>query len=204
MMKALLCLNGKNPSKKVIDHIDLSRFDFVVCADGAYDYARHFCTPDLVIGDFDSCRGLPEGVEYIRYEEDKDQTDGELCVRYLIEAGCKNLTVIGADGGRDDQYFANVFLLNICLDSKLTARIVTDSCEIVLSEGGRYECKPGATVSLLPFGGDAHINSTEGLKYSIFERKLTNLHTLSVSNVALGDSFSVCVSSGKLLIFLSY
>lgn len=203
-MDALLCLNGKIPGDKVLDHINMSRFDFIVCADGAYNYARYFCTPNLVIGDFDSCCELPDGVESIRYDEDKDQTDGELCVRYLIGAGCKSLTIIGADGGRDDQYFANIFLLNICLDRNITARIVTDSCEIMLSEGGSFACKPGAAVSLLPFDRDVHINSTEGLKYGIFERKLTKLHTLGVSNVAPGDSFSVRVSSGKLLVFLSY
>ncbi len=67
---------------------DIKPDDFVICADGGYNYAVKFnITPDCIIGDMDSVKTDISGKETMVYPREKDYTDGELAVRLAIEKG---------------------------------------------------------------------------------------------------------------------
>ena len=57
--------------------------DKVVCADGGMTVCP--VTPHLLVGDFDSFSSTPEGVEIIRHNPKKNDTDGTLAVKSTIE-----------------------------------------------------------------------------------------------------------------------
>jgi thiamine pyrophosphokinase len=59
--------------------------------------------------------------------------------------------------------------------------------------------KQGDTVSLIPFGGDAHGIRTQGLEYPLNDESLFFGPTRGVSNVLLGVEARVSLKSGMLL-----
>ena len=62
----------------------------VICADSGYDNAL-LCgiVPDVIIGDMDSVQNkLPSDVKQIKLKCEKDDTDTEACIDYLVDSGC--------------------------------------------------------------------------------------------------------------------
>lgn len=164
-MKGILLLNG-DPYRGEID----SKNAFVVCCDGAYNWAHGKVRIDRNIGDFDSiAKGVkidppPEEV----YSAEKDYTDGEIGLRQLLKEGCSSIGIYGGEGGREDHFLGNLHLLYYAFLCGVRATMYTARSEIFLTKGKtvlRDLC--GKTVSLLPFGGDAHIIDGDGFKYSL-------------------------------------
>ena len=88
------------------------RDDLVICADGGYDALLSRGTRcDLLVGDLDSVKSVPLGVEIIRHKVEKDETDMHLCYLEGRKRGYKNFVILGGTGGRDDHTFANYSLL---------------------------------------------------------------------------------------------
>ena len=74
-------------------------------------------TPDVLIGDFDSADLSGEkgervkNIKKIRHPAQKDDTDSMLAVKYALELGCKNITLIGGLDSRIDHTLANLCCL---------------------------------------------------------------------------------------------
>lgn len=91
-------------------------FACVVAVDGGYASLGELgCTPDVVMGDFDSLgyvpQGLPDAVELHQYPTHKDESDMELALCLAQERGFEEVEVYGAIGGRLDHTLANLQLL---------------------------------------------------------------------------------------------
>jgi thiamine pyrophosphokinase len=71
----------------------------------------------------------------------------------------------------------------------------------VLHPGATLELRgePGDTVSLIPFGGDAHGIVTDGLEYPLRDESLRFGPARGVSNVMLAERATVRFQSGLLL-----
>ena len=69
--------------------------DFVVCADKGYEFCKNAdITPDLIIGDFDSCQiDLPQDVKTIKLNPVKDDTDTLSCIKKALEYYSKKFNV---------------------------------------------------------------------------------------------------------------
>lgn len=69
-----------------------------------------------------------------------------------------------------------------------------------------FPCQKGQTISLIPIDGAAHAVTTSGLRWNLnAENGYTTLdkNFLSVSNVALGTSFSISIGQGKILCIIN-
>jgi thiamine pyrophosphokinase len=73
-------------------------------------------TPALIVGDLDSLSAADvlywneQGVQFIRHDQRKDETDLELALLRAQGLGRNEALVLGALGGRWDQTFANLLL----------------------------------------------------------------------------------------------
>lgn len=162
----------------------------VICCDGAYSWAKDKVKIDENLGDFDSLDETPYPAPLKKFPSEKNETDGELAVSRALELGATDVVFYGGGGGREDHFLGNLHLLLKAKEAgALTAVLKTNGAEIHLCGKGEqgFICKKGATVSLLPFGGEAHIMDMWGLKYAEKELSLCYGSTRGISNVTDSD-----------------
>jgi thiamine pyrophosphokinase len=202
---SLLICNGAVP------HQNLALFlahcaDHVVCADGGANQAYEYgVRPELIIGDLDSLRCDARvhfetlGVE-IRRLRDQEDTDFEKALKYLRDAGVKNLAVLGLTGRLLDHTLGNLSIL---------MRYVNDFAFIIYDEHYRidvlrserdFSATPGGRVSLIPLLAAEDI-STSGLAYPLQREALIFGEREGTCNTALSSSFRIELSKGTLLVF---
>ncbi len=177
--------------------------DLVIAADGGYDnLLRIGVVPDVLIGDFDSIRALPSGVETLRYPCEKDDTDTYLAYREGVRRGYADFVIFGGVGGRVDHTLANYALL---LHSRKAGHRVTlvgggtETC-VLINEGRRVSLPKGATVSVFAMNSVANGVTIKGLKYTVENATLTEDVPLGVSNSSLGEEGYIEVKDGALLV----
>ena len=70
------------------ENISLEKNDFVIAVDGGYQYCLNFnIHPDLVVSDFDSYPHEIKGIEILRSQPEKDDTDMMLAILAGLERG---------------------------------------------------------------------------------------------------------------------
>jgi thiamine pyrophosphokinase len=209
MPRAIIFANGVLPNPIAARSL-LRDDDFIVAADGGLHNALACgATPHAVVGDFDSLTptelaGLEKaGARIIRHPVEKNETDLELAVRFVLENRFDVILVVGALGGRLDQTIGNIALLanvppgvDIRLDDGCEEVILVDS-RVVLTG------KPGDTVSIIPWGAAAEGISTENLRYPLFGETLHPHKTRGISNEMLDDHSTVQLSNGRLIVIHS-
>lgn len=93
----------------------------VICADNGL--SRIDVTPVAVVGDLDSLENRKDGLNYVVFPKEKDETDGQLALLYAKQAGYDAVTIYGATGGDIGQILGNIGLLKYAKDIKIDARI---------------------------------------------------------------------------------
>ncbi len=181
---------------------------YVLCCDGAYSWAKGRVKIDETLGDFDSLKEIPHPAPLQTFPAEKDETDGELAVDRALELGAEELIVFyGGGGKREDHFLGNLHLMYKAMRAGVK-RVVsrTNGARIFLcGEGGQeFVCQKGQTVSLLPFGGDAHIMEIGGLKYAPDDLWLCYGSTRGISNLTVnGEGFSFRVTKGYALVIIN-
>ncbi len=198
--KAIILLNGE-PYKGKIDDKNAR----VYCCDGAYEWAKGSVRIDENLGDFDSLSYLPEPPPSKIYPSEKNYTDGELALYRAIDAGANRIEIYGGGGKREDHFLGNLHLLYAANGRGVFAEMVTNHARIFL-HSGQGSCVlsgvKGKTVSIVPFGGDAHILSSSGLYYPLPERFVYG-STRGISNVVTEDEARFSLKSGSVLVIVN-
>lgn len=183
--------------------------DIVVCCDGGYDKSDR-C--DVLIGDMDSIRSFvgekdlkAKGIEVINLERDKDFTDGEAGLKYLIDKGVKEIMIYGLDGGRLDHIIGNIGLMSFALENG--AKSVVAKCNnftaYMLDKPAEINVEIGTTISISPFTDYVHIIKTKGLKYAINDGVLKKNSSLSYSNLSTEKVVAIGVECGQCLVIVN-
>ena len=183
----------------------------VVAADGGARWlAAQGLRPHMLVGDLDSLdrhdieRLQGSGARVISHPAEKDASDTELAVQAAIAAGADRIVLLGALGGsRLDHELANVMLLVEPALSPVEIRLQRGTTLVRCISGAHslaIEAGVGATVTLLPLGGDAIGVSTEGLNYPLQEETLVMGRSRGLSNVVVEQPASVSVRAGSLLV----
>lgn len=183
--------------------------DIVVCCDGGYDKSDR-C--DVLIGDMDSIRSFvgekdlkAKGIEVINLERDKDFTDGEAGLKYLIDKGVKEIMIYGLDGGRLDHIIGNIGLMSFALENG--AKSVVAKCNnftaYMLDKPAEINVEIGTTISISPFTDYVHIIKTKGLKYAINDGVLKKNSSLSYSNLSTEKVVAIGVERGQCLVIVN-
>lgn len=181
----------------------------VLCADGAYRWAKRKIKIDENLGDFDSLDETPFPPPKEIYPTQKDCTDGEIALEKalaLVEAGkASRIEIYGGGGGREDHFLGNLHLLYRAQKSGVFCVMKTNYADIFVAEGKIVlENVKGKTVSLFPFGGDAHIMDSAGLFYAAEDLTLPYGVCRGVSNVATADRAEIFCDKGVLLVFVNH
>ena len=198
MNRAVILLNGE-PYLGQIDDKDA----VVYCCDGAYEWAKGRVRIDETLGDFDSLEYLPDPPPKEIYPSEKNFTDGEIALFRAVEAGAEYIQIYGGGGGREDHFIGNLHLLLAAKKRGSYAEMITAHARIFLGEGEVRLCGcKGKTVSIVPFGGDAHIMESEGLKYPLDRLTLEYGTARGISNVVTEDEARFVAASGRVLVFV--
>ena len=180
--------------------------DFVIAADGGYDYIQSAgIRADVLIGDFDSLGALPkyqnDNMIIQRLPKEKDQTDMLAALQYGLERGFSDFHMYGGTGGRLDHTIANIQCL---------AYLVNHGARGYLHDGGsvatamtgelRLAARKRGMISIFALGASADGVWLRGLKYELENARLSADFPLGVSNEFTGQNVYIQVERGILLI----
>ena len=197
----VILANGEFPTNSYAIKV-LQNATIIICTDGsANQLSKINKIPDFVIGDFDSIENKNNFSIEVKVENsDQNNNDLEKAVEFFLKKyPGENLTIIGANGLRDDHNLANLLILDK-FSKYLSIVMLSNYFKIFINKGKNiYSCKPNQTISLLPLKIINNI-TTEGLKYNLVKDKLTP-NSLGISNIALENQFMIN-SSENIFVFV--
>jgi thiamine pyrophosphokinase len=205
-MNCLIITGGDLPEINDIKRY-ISAAGLVIGVDGTADFFyNNNIIPDVLIGDFDTADPdcvlelEKNGSEVCRLSAEKNETDTEAALDYAIRRGAKEITILGALGGRADHAISNIMMLVRADSKEAKCRIVDSSCELFVSNNDiTLSGKLGQTVSILPLTGEVSVTSF-GLKYPLNSLLLKWGSSRGISNIIIGDNAHISISGGYALI----
>jgi thiamine pyrophosphokinase len=207
LQRIIIFANGDLPDLTKARQL-LHAGDTVFCADGGTRHALALhVRPDLILGDLDSADGealqkyKEEGVDIATFPRDKNETDLELAINRAIELAPSHIIIIAALGGRLDQTIANITLLADPRLASFDVRLDDGVEEILLCRDQvDVQGRSADLVSLIPWQGEVRGVQTRGLKWPLHRETLYPDKTRGVSNEMTGDSASISIDAGMLLV----
>ncbi|HEX7620848.1 MAG TPA: thiamine diphosphokinase [Anaerolineales bacterium] len=211
MSRVVIFVNGHLPDLEQVRRL-IRPADIFLAADGGTRHALALgLVPSLVIGDLDSLndedrRTLEAArTEIRRYPSNKDETDLELALHYGVETGFDQILIVAALGDRLDQTLGNLALLTGSSLAGLDVR-VDDGVEQAwfVRTNATVEGNPGDIISLIPWGGEVTGITTDGLRWPLRDETLQPHKTRGLSNELIGETASISLKSGLLLVVHSH
>lgn len=177
----------------------------VVCADSGYDHCAALALhPHLLVGDFDSVRGvLPEGLPRLALPSEKDHTDTTHAVEEALRRGARRILLAGMLGGRMDHTLANLQSLAFltkqgrfaCLtDGRTDVYAVRGPGQIELPRRERYY------FSLLSLTERCEGVWIRGAKYPLSDYTLLFDNPRAISNEFLSGPAAISLTSGIMAV----
>jgi thiamine pyrophosphokinase len=157
-------------------------------------------TPDLFVGDVDSCSGAPRNVPSIVFPQDKDYSDLSGALREIAARKIDLVVVAGLVGGRLDHEWAN--LQEVGRQAPAFAGVVAPTDRgtvLVTSRGATIGTEPGRTFSVFPLGSMATV-TLRGARWEL-ERRRIREGSHGLSNVT-GPRLVLDVHSGVVALVL--
>jgi thiamine pyrophosphokinase len=154
--------------------------------------------PDLFVGDVDSARRVPRGIDACVYPIAKDFSDLSGALRESRKLGAAIVVIAGFLGGRLDHEWAN--LLEVAAAARDFAGIVAPSSRglvAITSLGLRARTRPRKPVSVFATGGGARV-SVRGVSWELSRKRLPP-GSLGLSNVT-GTQLAVDVHQGVVAV----
>jgi thiamine pyrophosphokinase len=171
----------------------------LVAVDGGLDTCRAIRTkPSLFVGDLDSARKPPSGVESLIYPIEKDFSDFAGALVELAKRGASIVVVAGLLGGRLDHEWAN--LLEVGSAARRFEGLLAPSSRglvAVTARGIRAKTTPRRFVSLFAAGRGARV-TLRGTWWTLTRARLKP-GSLGLSNVT-GDRLSLDVHEGVAVV----
>lgn len=180
---------------------------YILCADSGLRLAeRMYCTPDLVLGDFDSLGAVPESLPHMTVPVEKDDTDTMLAVRVALERGFRDIRIYGAFGGRLDHTLANLQTLEYIRKQGADGMLcgVRDSARMLCGgESVKLNGRPGWSLSLFSWSEICTDVWISGVHYPLANGVLTRSFPRGVSNQIIAEQAEISCGSGMLLVMQS-
>ena len=118
MRKKAVIFTGGVCNLGKIDNNIAEDADLILAADSGYHKAVALeIKPQMLIGDFDSIfdgqseKAFPTDIEIRKSPCEKDETDTMLACEIAVEAGARELLIVGGTGGRADHGLSNILYL---------------------------------------------------------------------------------------------
>lgn len=207
VQRIIIFANGELPDLNKA-RLLLRADDYIICADGGTRHALALeLQPHLIIGDMDSAQ--KEQLQALQktdvalelFSHDKNETDLELAINRAMELKPEQILILAALGGRLDQTLGNIALLTDSRLSTFNVRLDDGVEEIFLCRAqAQVRGESGDLVSLIPWQGAVTGIRTKKLKWALNNESLSPDKTRGISNEMLGDTASISITSGLLLI----
>lgn len=200
-MKALIFSGGRFSG--IPEWIKINEYDFIVAADSGYLSAQSVgIIPDIFVGDFDSLSEIEvKSKEIIRLLPIKDMTDTQEAIDVAAARGAKEITILGALGGRIDHAIANLHLLKYGRKKGLSIKIEDcDSSVSLITKPTRIKKRPGFCLSLIPLT-DCNGVSISGVFYPLKNASMPVGNPYGISNEFVDDAL-IEVKTGDMLLML--
>jgi len=208
LKNALIVCNGNPPPKSLLYQL-WEKTTYHVAADGGANLlVKRNYAPDVVVGDFDSLdsktREKIPNVKFIHITE-QETNDADKSVRHCLKLGFKEIHLLSADGGRQDQFISGLeILFKYSAQARLVSWTQMERMEFINSNW-EENIDPGTTLSILPVFGGAQGIVTKGLKYSLNNQNLIPGKSPSgVSNLVVSNPVSVNIKKGSLLLLVQH
>ena len=209
-MRALILSNGKPPEKQLIEKY-WRESQLTVAVDGAVHYLKRYALlPDLLVGDLDSSPAGTEqefaqkGVEIVKLNPVKDDTDTLSALKIAIERGAKQIVLLGGMGSRMDHTLANIALCLYAANRGVEMTLADEKNIISLRRGEvRLTGRPGDILSLLPLSDGVALDRSRGLKYPLDHLALKMEYPVGVSNELTEQTASFEIRGGWALVMRS-
>jgi thiamine pyrophosphokinase len=199
---AVLALEGASRADLARSLALAAAFDvkpILVAVDGGLATFRKLrLRPDLFVGDVDSARRVPRGIDACVYPVAKDFSDLSGGLRESRKLGAEIVVIAGFLGGRLDHEWAN--LLEVAAAARGFAGIAAPSSRglvAITSLGLRARTRPRKPVSVFAMGGGARV-TVRGASWELV-RKALPPGSLGLSNVT-GTRLSVDVHQGVVAV----
>lgn len=177
--------------------------DFIIAADKGYDTVISFkLEPDLVVGDFDSLKRVPEAKNVISLPVRKDETDVGYAVKKGFERGYTEFVIYGAVGGLLDHTFANVAIAHDIARRGAKALMIGEeySFTVLHDDLIRFDARQSGRISVFALGRTAKGINIRGLGYEVENLTIECTDHIGVSNEFIGQAAEISVRKGDLLV----
>ena len=178
---------------------------YVICADSGYKKCIEYgAKPHLIVGDFDSSDYPDVDCEIIRLNCRKDDTDTFHCVKYAVENGYEDITVLGGIGSRLDHTYSNILSILYCFENNVKARLVNTNTCVTVEEGsveitkGKYKY-----FSFFALFDKCTGVTVEGAEYNLNKADVLPTDQFTQSNELLQERVEINIEKGKILLILS-
>ncbi len=183
---------------------------FVLAVDGGIKHCVNMhIFPDIVIGDMDSANiklmeklsSSTKNIKFINASTQKDESDTQLALDYLVDQDFKTIIMIGALGDRIDHSFANLALLAAPKYDSADIKIIDEKNEItVVKKSSTIKGEKGKRISIFSLSPYTYFTETEGLKFKLKNEKLLFSPVRGLSNEFTEDIAEIKIKKGILLI----
>ena len=202
MSKICAIISGGNFSPL----LNIENSDYIIACDKGYEYAKKAgILPNLIIGDFDSCREEPpEKIPVLSLPEEKDDTDTMSAIRYAVAHNFDELFIYCALGGRLDHTVGNIQSASYAASKGLTVRIIDSDNELCIFSDNEiiFPKRDNCSISVLSLSDKCDGVSVTGGKYKLENATVTNIFPIGISN-EWTDSISVSVKTGIIAVIMS-
>lgn len=179
--------------------------DMVIAADAGLLYLEQAeIFADLVIGDFDSLKHIPQHPNMRKLEAEKDDTDMLAAVREGVKLGYERFHIYCGMGGRIDHTLANLQLLAFLSQSGKRGLLFdkTNVITAITDQTLAFREIASGVISIFSCTDKSTGVTLQGLKYPLNNAVLTNTFPLGVSNEFTGRESAVTVKDGTLLVVM--
>lgn len=208
---ALIITGGKLDIEFAKEYTNCHTFDCYIAVDnGLSSMEQLLLSPDVLVGDFDTVR--PElvlkyksnnNITIVELNPEKDETDTESAIDYIIQRGYNKVVLLGALGGRFDHTLSNLHMLYRLLQHNIKGNLVDEhNCIYLIDRPHTIEKKKlyGTYISLLPFTSEVNNLSLHGFKYPLNHACLNVGTSLGISNEAVDSECSITFCEGVLIV----
>ena len=210
--KAIVVSGGELDEELTVSILARQEDRCVIGVDKGMEFLyQHQFMPDYIVGDFDSVR--EEIRDYYKneahvpvreYNPVKDASDTEMAIRLAMTLGSKDITILGATGGRIDHLWANVQSLMIPFKAGIEAKIVDRQNMITIIGGGETHIRKseafGPYFSVFPLGEEIFGFNISGAKYPLKNHILRPYDSLCVSNEFAEDEVVIDFAGGTVIL----
>lgn len=180
---------------------------------GAWRLIEEGITPVNVFGDFDSITEkeklkLKETLpEFDVYPKEKDETDLELAINWVIEKGADACLIFGVTGGRLDHELSAIHMLQKSCEANVSFQIIDINNILEVLPPGRHlmnRLSAYPYFSLISLSGEVKNLTLEGFKYPLKHAQLKQNVSLGISNELKSKEAVLCFEEGILLVIRSH